>query len=185
MSTQQMTRDEWLLSIHSRIEPVGECMEWQGPMNKTIPIVYTPGGFAWEGNVCGKQSLRPILHLLSTGARIEKGQLIRMKCMNHKCVHEDHFLYLDRKTQAKEQARRKEFSTPAFKRARMVYARSTAKLDAEKAQEIRESGLSSREEAKKHGVSSRTVVAIRAGRLWKTGLSNSSVFSWRPTGKVI
>jgi hypothetical protein len=173
-----ISKAEWISTLKARIEPVGECMEWIGPFHGTVPIVYAPSGYAWPGNTVGRQSVRSVLYTLSTGQRLPKGHLIRAKCCNSRCVHEDHWLMLTRRSQAKEQGRRGELSTPGRCAARAKSARSRSRLDLEIVAAIRASDRPSAEEAVLRGVSKRAIDAIRSGSRWRESVRGSSVFSW-------
>lgn len=174
-----LTREEWLSKLNSLIEPVGECMEWQGPTMGKTPVYYSPRGYAFEGSAQGKHSTRAILFSLDRGYRLSTNSLIRMRCRNDKCVHEAHFYVIPRSHQPKEQSKRGELSTPRNRAAVTRQQRKTAKLTLEQARAIRHSTTPSREEAKKYGVSSQTVSAIRRGILWAESTQGASVFSWR------
>lgn len=177
---QQLTRDQWLAEVRSLISPVGECMEWQGSYAGKTPLVYVPRNYAWEGNTQSRQSTRSVLFSLSHGHRLSASSLIRMRCHNYRCVHEDHFCVIPRTHQAKEQGKRGEFSTAKRRAATAKTSRAKAKLTAEIAEQIRLSPDSGPVEAAKHGVSPQTVTAIRRGVLWAETARGASVFSWRP-----
>ncbi len=172
-------RETWLAGLHSQIEPVGECMEWQGPTMGKTPVIYCPRGYAFEGASQGKHSTRAILFALDRGYRLSENSLIRMRCRNDKCVHVAHFYVIHRSHQPKEQSKRGELSTPRKRASITIQQRKTAKLTLEQARSIRHSTTPSREEAKKYGVSSQTVSAIRRGILWAESTQGASVFSWR------
>lgn len=176
---KMQTRETWLAGLSALIEPVGECMEWQGPTMGKTPVYYSPRGYAFDGSVQGKHSARAILFALDRGFRLPAGSLIRMRCRNDKCVHEDHFYVIPRSHQPKEQSKRGELSTPRKRAAVTNQQRKTAKLTLEQARAIRHSTTPSREEAAKYGVSSQTVTAIRRGILWAESTQGASVFSWR------
>lgn len=177
-SVPSITRAEWIASVKARIEPVGECMEWTGPVRGTVPVVYAPLDYAWPGNSMGRQSVRSVLYTLSTGERLPAGTLIRAKCRNILCVHEDHWQLFTRREQAAEQGRRGELSTAKRCAARAKAARERSPLTLEKVEAIRLSGRPSAEEALAHGVSKRTIDAIRSGRRWRESVRGASVFSW-------
>lgn len=173
-----MTREQWLSGIRSCIEPVGECMEWTGPVRGSVPLVYTPAGYAWSGNANGRQSVRCVLYALSNGTQLPAGTVIRSKCRNSRCVHEDHFQFFKRTEQAAEQGRRGELSTPGRCAARAKSARARSTLTLEKVAAIRASDLSDSDEAQLHGVTEKTIEAIRLNKRWRTVVSGASVFSW-------
>lgn len=154
-------------------------MEWQGPTMGKTPVFYSPRGYAFEGSTQGKHSTRAILFSLDRGHRLAPGSLIRMRCRNDKCVHEAHFYVIQRSHHPKEQSKRGELSTPRKTAAVTAQQRKTAKLTIDQARAIRASDAPAREEAKKYGVSSQTISAIRRGVLWAESVVGASVFSWR------
>ena len=176
----QVTREQWLAGLRALLEPVGQCIEWQGRYNlgKT-PLVYVPRGYAWRGNSQGGQSVRVVLFALHHGRRPLPGQVLRTQCHNGRCVSVDHFMVISRRTQAAEQGRRGELSTPRRRAARLRCGRATAKLNSEAARAIRASTLPARELAPLYGVSRSTIDAVRRGRLWPAVLTGASVFGWQ------
>ncbi len=176
---RHMTREQWLANLKSLIEPVGECMEWQGEFMGKTPVHYSPRGFAFDGSTQGKQSTRAILFALDQKRRLSSDSLIRMRCRNDKCVHEAHFYVIPRSHQPKEQSKRGELRTPRKRAAVTCQQRKPAKLTLEQARAIRHSTTPSREEGEKYGVSSQTITAIRRGVLWAESTQGASVFSWR------
>lgn len=175
-----MTRDEWLTSIRSRIVPVGDCMEWTGPYsNKGLtPIAYCPRGYLYPDSAQERRSLRSVLWTVANGMPAPGDQIIRAKCGNYRCVHEDHWLVITRAEQPREQSRRGELQTPKAARAKMETRRKSAKLTAAQVREIRYGSSTSKEAAAKHGVSAATVNCIRRGKMWREHVSGASVFTW-------
>lgn len=114
MKRPATSRSEWLISLKSNIEPVGECMEWQGQFRGTVPVHYTRPSFAWPGNCRGAHSVRAILWAMSNGQSLPKGHVIRPACWNDKCVDERHFVIMTRAEHVAEQARRGDFATAKF-----------------------------------------------------------------------
>lgn len=176
--TVTMSREKWLMGLRKSCKPVGECIEWQGPYMGKTPLVYCPAGYAWEGSTQSRQSARSVLFSLANGRRLSQHSVIRMRCNNYRCVHEDHFYIIPRTHQAKEQSKRGELQTKRRKVAVTRQARQRAKLTQEDVYAIRASHDSSRVEAKKYDVSSATINAVRRGRLWADVIVGASVFNW-------
>ena len=179
MSCKPATREQWLVSLRRRIEPVGECMEWQGHLtNGKTPSVNTPRGYAWPGNSVGNQSVRSVLYALANGHRLPAGTVIRMKCWNERCVHEDHFQLIKRKDQSREQSKRGELNTAKAYLSKVRVARKRAKLSAAQVLDIQTSDDPRCDAAKRHGVSPQTVSEIRRGRMHASVARGASVFAW-------
>lgn len=180
MTRPHMTRDEWLQSLRERIEPVGQCLEWSGHMMGKTPRVYCPRGYLYPGSLQASHTVRTALWCLKHECRPPAQQILRTSCRNARCVHEGHWLVLDRSGQSREQSRRNELQTVKALTAKMRSARGRAKLTPADVAAIKASSLPSRAECRVYGVSMATVNAIRAGRLWRSTAPGSSVFSQQP-----
>lgn len=179
MSCKPATREQWLSSVRARIQPVGECMEWQGHMRDGVtPGVNAPRGYAWPGNSNGNQSVRTVLYALATGERLPAGTVIRMRCWNDRCVHEDHFQLISRKQLPREQSKRGELSTMKAYLSKVREGKKRAKLSEAQVLDIKTSQESRTEAAKRHGVSPQTVSEIRRGRIHASVVRGASVFAW-------
>ena len=179
MSVPVQSREAWLASIRASIEPVGECMEWQGYYLKgTTPLIYTPAGYAWAGNTKGNQSARSVLYALSAGERLPARTVIRPRCWNERCVHEDHFQLVPRKQQAREQSKRGELQTAKAYFAKLRSAQARAKLTTEQVAAIRDGAESTDAAARLNNVTPQTVRNIRRGRARPDVLPAASVFAW-------
>lgn len=172
-----MSLEQWRQSLRTRIEPVGECMEWTAAMMGKTPLVYCPRNYLYEGSLQSRHTVRTALWCIKHGCRPPAEQVIRTRCGNDRCVHEDHWLVLDRRTQSREQSRRKELQTVKALTAKMRSARGRAKLTPADVAAIKASPDASRVECLKHNVSSATINAVRSGRIWRTSAPWSSVFS--------
>jgi hypothetical protein len=181
MGARIFTRESWLLGIMCRVEPVGECLEWTGPYFKSVPLLYCPLDFVFPGSAQERRSVRMTLWALRNGERPPLGQIIRPSCLNDRCVAHEHWLVLDRKTQAREQAKRGELQTHKAQAAKMRTRRASpgAKLTQAKVDAIRTSGLSAKVEAAKYGVAAESINAIRRNAMWANTVPAASVFSWR------
>lgn len=172
-----MPRAEWLIALKSKIEPVGDCMEWQGQFVGKTPVVYTPksfiSGYAFHANM----PVRRVLYCLETGHRPPAGYVLRARCWNDSCVDPNHFELISRKQQVAEQSKRGELVTAAFLKARSANGRSQSKLTPEAVAEIRASTATGPVEAAKHGVSTTTINRIRSGVRWATSLPGASIFT--------
>lgn len=177
-----MTRNEWLHRLHETCEPVGDCLEWQGPTLKgKTPLVYVPKGFVLPEWGQHRQSARVVMWVLHHGNRPPAGSILRPRCLNDRCVAVEHMGILPRSKQAIEQSKRGEFCTPERHAAAINRARSRkTKLSIELAREIRASSEPARALAPRHGVSRATITAVRRGVLWPEVTNGASIFSWRP-----
>ena len=174
MSTPSLTREQWLETLR-RVQPVGECLEWQGRFMGSTPIVYCPAGFHTAGLRGGNQSVRSVLWSLQNG-EAPKDQVIRPTCGNWRCVRPDHWLVIDRKRQAKEQARRGELQTTNRKVTARKNARKRGKLTMEIADQIRFSSEPTKALSDRHGVSKSTITAVKRGDLWSPVVRGAWVF---------
>lgn len=179
---QQMTYDEWLAGLQAMCEPVGECIEWQGPTLKgKTPLVYVPKGFVLPEWGQYRQSARVVIWFLSRGSRPPASTVLRPRCCNDKCVSVEHMVAFPRAKQSVEQARRGELSTPKRTAAAIRRARSLeTKLTMDIAREIRASDEAPKVLAPRYGVTTSTITAVRRGILWPEAANGASVFSWRP-----
>ncbi|RZL40157.1 MAG: hypothetical protein EOP35_01745 [Rubrivivax sp.] len=180
--TTQMTYVQWHRNLLDWCEPVGDCVEWQGPTLKAkTPLVYVPKGFVLPQWGQYRQSARVVLWALFHGAPPPAGSVLRVSCCNDKCVAIEHMFVMTRAKAPVEQAKRGELSTPKRKAAAIRRARSReTKLSVEKAREIRSSCESSTVLAPRYGVSKATINAVRRGKAWPEAANGASVFNWRP-----
>lgn len=180
--TPQMTYEAWLAGLIAMCEPVGDCVEWQGPMLKSkTPLVYVPRGFVLPEWGQYRQSARVVLYVLFHGDRPPVGTVIRQRCCNDSCVAIEHMVVMPRAKHTAEQARRGEFATPKRAAAAMRRARGRdTKLTMELAREIRCSSEAPKVLAPRYGVSTATITAVRRGVLWPEAANGASVFNWRP-----
>lgn len=175
-------RETWLASIHTRLEPVGDCLEWQGTMVGRVPVAYTPRGYLREGLSQGKHSVRVILWTLATGEAPAEGHVLRMTCQSDRCCLREHMVLMTRAESVVEQFRRGEHDTARRRAAMVTRARNavTAKLTIEGARAIRASTESDEVLAQRHGIAVKRVRMVRRGQAWPETAPNSSVFTWRP-----
>lgn len=179
MSVPVQTREQWLASIRSRIEPVGECMEWQGHyINGTTPAIYAPAGYAWPGNSKGNHSARSVLFALANGDRLPANTVIRPRCWNERCVHEDHFGLVKRTQQSREQSRRGELQTLNAALSKLRSARARAKLTDQQIEDIRSTTDPTDAAASRYGVAPQTIRMIRRGKARPDVVPAASVFAW-------
>lgn len=182
MSIPQITRDQWLTSLLDFCEPVGDCVEWQGPNLKgKTPLIYVPKGYVLPEWGQYRQSARVALWVLLHGERPPVGSVIRAACCNDRCVAIEHMVAMTRARQPAEQARRGELSTPKRRASAISRARAReTKLSIEMARDIRSSEEPPKVLAPLYGVSKATITAVRRGTLWPEAANGASVFSWRP-----
>lgn len=178
----QMTYEAWLSALMDLCEPVGECVEWQGPTLKgKTPLVYVPAGYVLPEWGQYRQSARVVIWTLFHGQRPPLGTVLRPSCCNDRCVAVEHMKAFPRAQQSTIQAHRGEFDTPKRAAAAMRRARSrNTKLSVELAREIRASSEAPKVLAPRYGVSTATITAVRRGVLWPEAANGASVFNWRP-----
>lgn len=180
--TVQMTRDQWLSNLLDLCEPVGDCVEWQGPTLKgKTPLIYVPAGFVLPEWGQYRQSARMVLWALFHNRRPAVGSVLRTRCCNYKCVSIEHMQLMTRAAHTGEQARRGELSTPTQKAAAIRRARArVTKLNVDTAREIRARSEPAKVLAPLYGVSIASITAVRRGDLWPEAANGASVFAWRP-----
>lgn len=166
----------------SRCEEDGDCLLWTGSMNNSgrCPQHQTvvDGRRVWLQVrrvlwACGHPDI-------IVGRRLVMSLIGETKCRN-RCVTPEHLHLCSRSTMVSR-------SYVNRRTIQESYARSlghpAAKLDHQKAEQIRMSTDSTAALAERFGVSTSRINAIRRGEGWKTVAANSSVFSFRPTGST-
>jgi len=145
-------------SILSRAVEVGECMEWQGYLANGTPAV------CHEGRVVMVRRL-----LLSfRGVEVPQGSYAAPRCGNPLCVHPDHIAIRSQKQHAIVMAKGIDYNAPERIRKLTDSARELrAKLDIEKAREIRMSHEPSSVLADRYSVNKSLINRIKRGDAWR------------------
>lgn len=150
-------------SLRARTIEVGECWEWQGYSAHGTPQVFSPSGNPKRRMV----SVRRLFRELITGQPQPDG-FYSVSCGNVECVNPDHTLYRTQKLHFKAMGKKVgESPVRALKISQYHRTKENAKLDEQKAQEIRLSNESCRELAKKYGVNQALISRVRRGEIWK------------------
>jgi len=149
-------------SLKARCIEVGECWEWQGYMqNNTPQVIGYPGGLK------KMVSVRRVLRELLTGQSQPDGHYGN-SCGNTRCVNPDHTLYKSQALHMRAMGKKRKVSMVTANKLRKFRVEAgLAKLDEEKAQEIRLSDEPAPVLAEKFGVSKSWITKIRRGKAWR------------------
>lgn len=139
--------------IYARCIEVGECLEWQGPVQK--------GGGMYISEGAKKYLVRRVLWREEHG-NIPEGRLISVSCCNPRCVC--HLQAISVSQRNKKIAKSGAFKSIAF-RAKIANAcRKNSKLSDAAVAEIRAAEIAPAEAAEKFGITESYVNMLRAGR---------------------
>ena len=154
-------------SLRARTIEVGDCWEWQGYSAHGTPQVFN----RVDGSKRRMYSVRRLFRELITGQPQPDG-FYSVSCGNAECVNPDHVLYRNDRNHFKSMGR-KVANNPVRSMKLSQYHRNNgkAKLDEQKAQEIRLSNESGPVLAARYGVNRSLISSIRRGKIWKC-LSN-------------
>jgi hypothetical protein len=145
-----------LESLKKRTIEVGECWEWQGYFGNKVPAVCNDGKMI---------SVRRLFSDLLDGKH-PAGGFIVPKCENIKCVNPDHSKHMTHSKFAAMSGKKAKGSLTRKVKIQAFRHTFNAKLDWEKADEIRVSTEPSRQIAARFGVDKSLVCKIRAGKAW-------------------
>lgn len=179
---------DWTRTLRAHIATVGDCEEWTGRMRRTLPLCYAPAGFLKLGSrASSAHSVRTVLFKLRHGHLPGPGMVLRMSCCNDRCVAERHTVQMTRAESVAEQGRRGELSTPARRMAgrKARINAGAAKLDMDRARAIRASDEPWQVLAERHGVSRKTIFAVRANKQWAEEAPGASAFSWKERIEIV
>ena len=142
--------------IHARCAEVGDCWIWQGATSNTgYPIIKVKG--------CNCQFVRRVVFRLD-GHELQPRQPVITTCEDKLCVNPEHLRASTVSDVAKAAAQRGAFSGLARAAKIAAFKRSTAaKLDMEKAREIRVSEESGPVLAARYGVNKSVINNIKRG----------------------
>lgn len=155
-----MSRPITLKEIHDRCDEVGECWIWRDATSHGgYPIMKRSGG--------------PCLYVRRVVAELngdvpEPRQPVATTCGEKCCCNPEHVHTTTTKKVAKAAAKRGAFSTLS-RRMKVAAAKRSgpgAKLDMDKAREIRLSIKTGKELAAEYGVNVSVIKGIRQGRMW-------------------
>jgi hypothetical protein len=157
-------------TVRSRVIEEGNCWIWQHGLNSAgYPMASIHGRVSLVG---------AWLYFHLNGGEPDRKHFITTKCRNKLCVSP---LCLQRESRSDVNRRRK--MNPAKKYAMyrdQSFKNGFAKIDMEKAREIRASSDHWTVIAEKYGLKQDAIYKIRANKSWIEQVANSSVFNWRP-----
>jgi len=143
-------------TLLARTVEEGECLLWGGYIGNSVPQV------SHKGKVIAVRRLM----LEFQGKVLRAGDHASTKCRNHACVHPEHISHRN-----KFQHSAAMLSAPRNEEVRAAklaaFRRKTAKLDMDKAREIRCSEESGPTLAAKFGVNKALIARIRRGEAWR------------------
>jgi len=145
-----------LESLKKRTIEVGECWEWQGYFGNKVPAVCNDGKMT---------SVRRLFSDLLNNKH-PAGGFIVPKCENIKCVNPEHSKHMTHSKFAAMSGKKAKGSLTRKVKIQAFRHTFNAKLDWEKADEIRVSTEPSRKIAARFGVDKSLVCKIRAGKAW-------------------
>jgi len=150
------------MRIWDNLEEIGDCLVWTGSIN-------TYGHPQYKSTVeHGCRLVRRMVWLFS-GRSIGYREPLTCTCGDIKCLNPDHLRRTTTQAIAKQAAKRGAWKslTRAAKISAKRRTSNVAKLDIEKAREIRLSDEPSRVLAARYGVNRSVVSGIRAGTRWR------------------
>lgn len=157
-----------------RCDEVGECLLWSGPVSKGgFPRMYFGGE---------NQNLRSFIYRNVMGKLVPHGCNISTACKNRRCVAWNCLVPKRLETIRRDCAAMIKADPITFNRQRQAaHIAGHAKLDMERATEIRSSSISTRELAEQYGVSVWSISAIKRGATYAPGVVATSIFNYAGT----
>lgn len=148
-----------LEAIHANCDEVGDCWEWRGALDGSAPVM----------RPAGTRKLVAVRRLVLTlTGKNPEGKLACAKCQNRRCVAPHHAIGLTRTQLQQRTAQITQYGKNPARSAKMAKARRARSiLSMEQVLEMRASGLSSRQAAKKYGIGQTAASDAIAGRTWK------------------
>jgi hypothetical protein len=156
-------------SIYAKCEDFGECRLWTGRSVAGSPKVWVPGGY---------RPGRRIVYEESRGRPIQNGLYPVMRCRNAMCLHEDHIAVLSKSAILKLAGSEGRFSSRHS--AAVTAGRrkaGTAKLDMNKAREVRASEEPVTVLAERFNVDRSMIYLIKQGKAWREVTQGASIFN--------
>ena len=138
--------------LYSRIEKSPTCKKCDIPGECWNYTGYCQGGYGMI-SLFGRQFKAHGLSCeIKTRRRRDDKEVVRHICGNSRCINPQHIEYSSQQTNAYDM---------------LIHGTSSAKLDANKVREIRDSSLSTRELSQKYKVNERTIRSVITRTTWK------------------
>lgn len=170
------------LKLRCRIDPITDCWLWSMAVYKAsnLPIVHAR--FPWDSNKKKKTTGKRAAMHFKLGHPLKKGWFVWGTCGVSRCCNPDHADYGDAASYGDAMKR---FGWHKESPARIAAIRKRMekyrRLTEDQAKEIMMSELSIEKLSVIYNVGRTTIADIKRGtRYKKTGVANSSVFTWRP-----
>lgn len=164
-----------------RIDEETGCWRWAYAKTDGLPRVH----MIFDGKRITPTGRKAAL-MLAHGKPIQQGHVCfaTRDCKHMDCVNPDHCRSSSRANWGQYLTSTGRARTPAkIATATANGRRQLAKLNWEQVREIRASDASNKDLAEAYGVTAKNVWAIRSGRIWKEGVPQASVFTFRPALK--
>lgn len=154
-----MTPEEVKRWIWNRCEECGDCLLWKQAVDDAgVPVCRLPGGKV-------SQARRVLMQAMG---RDIAGKIATTNCNNKRCMAPQHVEGWSRKALQKRTAKATGYGQKlTFRAAQAEARRKTAVLDMEKVQEMRASGMTTREAAQHFGVTQATAHKAISGGTWR------------------
>lgn len=156
-------------AIHTKCEEFGDCLLWTGRCVAGNPKVWVGGTY---------RPARRVVYEEARGHAIQTGLYPVMRCRNATCLHQDHIAVLSKSAILKLAASEGRFG---IKHGAAVAAgrrkAGTAKLNLEKAREVRNSEEPVMVLAKRFNIDRSMVYAIKSGKSWRETAPGASIFN--------
>lgn len=169
-----MTDRDPIKLVHDRCEDVDDCWVWrQGVNNKGCPQM------SWKGH--GGQLVRRLV-MEWDGRPAGPRYVVMAMCGDKLCCNPAHLFRATRSSVLRKSYEDGIRSRPVeyLKLRRQAERVGFAKLDMDKARDIRASSDETSVLARRYGVAEKTVRAIKTNLTWREAAANSSVFEMMP-----
>lgn len=174
-----------LTSIYSRCSQRGECRLWGGALSANgHPYVYCPDTYASKGRNYANLPGRHLVWRLVHKEPVQQGMRVMMTCRNRTCLWHGHMAKMTIAEATTFAAAGGAYQTLAHKVARTINGRKMAKLNQQKADQVRArvfAGEHREDIADELEVSRSLIDQICRGDRWVPPvIQGSSVFTFRP-----
>lgn len=149
-----------LEAIKANCDEVGDCWEWRGALDGKAPLM----------RVSMTRRLVPVRRwILEQAGKMKDGHLACAKCNNPRCVAPEHAVALTRQQLQERTAKTTRYGNQLARKHKISMARRAREtvLNMDLAQEMRQSGLTSRAAAAMYGCSQSAACDAIAGRTWR------------------
>ncbi|CAN7187465.1 hypothetical protein [Acidovorax sp. LjRoot117] len=149
-----------LEAIKANCDEVGDCWEWRGALDGKAPLM----------RISITRRLVPVRRwILEQAGKMKDGCLACAKCDNPRCVAPDHAVALTRQQLQTRTAKTTRYGSSIARKQKLAIARRAREtvLTLEKVQEMRASGLTTRQAAKVYGCGQTAAADAMAGRTWR------------------